>query len=373
MGLGAFLFLGFLLLLLVCIIVQLTRKNQIKVEANPVGAVAPILARMPSLNEPYRPTPWLLGGLWQTVYGMRRRKRSNLLGSEKRVLLPLFDGGEVAFDFFLPPTPDRDAPFVIILPTVGATTWEPCTNNFAEAVYRRGWPSAVLNGRGFAGIKFKTPRMGVAIDFEDVRDAVNYVHENYHPPHIFIVGFSMGSMQAISYASQDNPAVDGVAVVSHSYDCVGSSLVLEKGLARKYLTPAIMKSIWGRMDKNPFASEEEKAKCRSLRTLRQFDNAFTAPSRGIPTADEYYSRLKLETKIPQVKVPTLVLGADNDPFVKAEWMPVRAAKESENVALVHSKEGGHVSFLTGWDARKSLIDVIVPEWIQAVVANKASK
>jgi predicted alpha/beta-fold hydrolase len=183
----------------------------------------------------------------------------------------------------------------------------------------------------------------------------------------------MGSMQTISYASQENPQIDGAAVVSHSYDCVASSRLLETGSRRKYLTPAIMKALCRTMDKNPFASPEEKAKCRKCRTLKEFDDAFTGPSRGYPDSKLYYTQMKLDTNIPRLKVPLLVLGAENDPFIRPEFLPKKEARESENVVLVHVKEGGHVSLLTGWKGRRSLIEEIIPDWIEAARAYKKSK
>jgi predicted alpha/beta-fold hydrolase len=326
---------------------------------------------MSSLRHRYRPTPWLLFGLPQTIYGMRYRKRSALLGSETRVLLDLFDGGNLALDLFIPVDSERaKAPFVVILPTLGGTTWEPCTNNLAESFYNRGWPSAVMNGRGFAGVPFKTPRFGVAIDTEDIQDAVRYIRDRFHPPFLFVVGFSMGSIQAVTYVAGNDPLVDGAAIVSHLYDALASSKRIERGIRRRVLMPAIMKALSRTLAKSPFATEEDRAKCTKCRVLSQFDNEFTAPSRGFRCYQEYYAEMALDEKLPLVKVPTLVLGADNDPFIDVAHLPERAARESQNTVLVHVEEGGHVALLTGWSGKKSLIDVIVPDWFAAIVHHK---
>jgi predicted alpha/beta-fold hydrolase len=360
-------------LLLVLILFQLTRTNRLNVVVNPQGSVAPILARMKLLNQPYRPTPWLIGGVLQTVYGMRFRKRSKLIGTEKRVVLDLFDGGTLALDFFIPPEPAPDAPFILVVPTLGGSTWEPCTNNCVEALYDRGWPSVVMNGRGFAGLKFQTPRFGVAFDHEDIRDTLAYVVEQYKPPHLIVVGFSMGSMQAMSYITRDAPLVDAAVVVSHSYDAVRSACLLESGLQKKFLTPAILRSLNRTMQKNPFAKQEDKDIARRCRTLREFDDHITGPSRGFANADGYYAQVAIEEKIPLVKVPTLVFGAENDPLIRPSFLPLKSVGVSENVALVHVREGGHVSFLTGWDAQRSLTDAIVPDFVSAVIANKLAR
>jgi predicted alpha/beta-fold hydrolase len=362
--------LAILALLLLFLLLALTRTNSIKVAVNPAGSIAPILGRMSVLNRPYRPTPWLFGGILQTVYGMRFRKRSKLIGTETRVILDLFDGGDLALDFFIPPGAAPDSPFILVVPTLGGSTWEPCTNNCVETVYNAGWPSVVMNGRGFAGRKFKTPRFGVAFDHEDIEETIAYLREHHHPKHLFIVGFSMGSMQAMSYITRDLPLVDGAVVVSHSYDAVKSACLLETGLQKRFVTPSILRSLNKTMQKNPFAKDEDKAVVRRCRTLREFDDHITGPSRGFANADGYYAQVAIEAKIPLVKVPTLVFGAENDPLIRASFLPIKTVRASENVALVHVKEGGHVAFLTGWNAQRSLTDEIVTSFVAAVIASK---
>jgi len=349
---------------------QCTRRNKLRVEVNRSGSVYPIVAQMKVLNRTYQSTPWLIGGCLQTVYGMRYRKRSSLKCT--RTELDLFDGGNLALDFFIPPDSD-DSPFVIIVPTLGGSTSEPCVNNLAETFHRRGWRSAVMNGRGFAGMKFKTERIGCAIDFEDVRDTVQFIRANYRTPALFVVGFSLGSMQALSYAWQDGSGVAGVAVVSHNYNVLGGSKGLERGLQKYLFTPRIVAGLKHVIDKYQFASEETKAKLKKVTTMREFDHVFTAPSRGLAGHEEYYRAAEIYDKIPKVKVPVLVFGADNDPFGSEKFGPIREARESDKVVFVHVRDGGHVAFPLGWNAKKSLIDIVIPDWFEAIVAAEANK
>jgi predicted alpha/beta-fold hydrolase len=76
-------------------------------------------------------------------------------------------------------------------------------------------------------------------------------------------------------------------------------------------------------------------------------------------------------KIPRAKAPVLVLGGDDDPFTFKKLMPFDEVRASQQVALVHTGKGGHVSFLCGWAGRESLIDSIAPEWFELIMKNSA--
>ena len=55
-----------------------------------------------------------------------------------------------------------------------------------------------------------------------------------------------------------------------------------------------------------------------VRTVRQFDDAYTAPHHGFRDADDYYHRASSLRVIDQIAIPTLILSAADDPFVPPE-------------------------------------------------------
>lgn len=88
---------------------------------------------------------------------------------------------------------------------------------------------------------------------------------------------------------------------------------------------------------------------------------------------ELYTALSVYEKIPELKVPTLFLGSTDDPFTLKEYMPIKEIEKSQNAALVSVPEGGHVSFLTGDDGNKSIIDTIIPDWFETIIKDKNSE
>jgi predicted alpha/beta-fold hydrolase len=82
------------------------------------------------------------------------------------------------------------------------------------------------------------------------------------------------------------------------------------------------------------------------RTMWDFDDSVTAPLHGFTGADDYWMRASSKPWLSEVRVPTLVLNARNDPFVPARSLPA-SSEVSSDVVLEQPDTGGHVGFMTG--------------------------
>jgi predicted alpha/beta-fold hydrolase len=88
------------------------------------------------------------------------------------------------------------------------------------------------------------------------------------------------------------------------------------------------------------------APLRTLRTLRGFDDAYTAPLHGFDGADDYYRRASSKPVLSDIPVPTLLLNAANDPFLPAPCYPRAIAREHDRLTLEVPESGGHVGFVS---------------------------
>jgi predicted alpha/beta-fold hydrolase len=88
------------------------------------------------------------------------------------------------------------------------------------------------------------------------------------------------------------------------------------------------------------------ARLRAARTLREFDDVFTAPLHGFRDVDDYYSRASSKARLAQIRVPSLVINARNDPFVPAHSLP-GVHEVGSHVTLWQPRDGGHVGFPRG--------------------------
>ena len=86
-------------------------------------------------------------------------------------------------------------------------------------------------------------------------------------------------------------------------------------------------------------------------TFRQFDDIYTAPIHGFKDADDYWARASSKPWLNNIRVPTLMINARNDPFLPASALP-RDDEVSDSVTLEFPDCGGHVGFVVGQFSRQ---------------------
>jgi hypothetical protein len=113
--------------------------------------------------------------------------------------------------------------------------------------------------------------------------------------------------------------------------------------ARNFLSTLKVKSL-EKLDRYP--GLYEAARLRAASTLREFDDLVTAPLHGFRNTDDYWTRASSKPGLRNIRVPTLVINARNDPFLPAPALP-GPAEVSDDVTLEQPEEGGHVGFVSG--------------------------
>jgi hypothetical protein len=80
-------------------------------------------------------------------------------------------------------------------------------------------------------------------------------------------------------------------------------------------------------------------------TLRDFDDRYTARFHGFEGVDDYYHRASSIRVIEHIRIPTLIIHAEDDPFIPFAPLrdPVFAA--NPNILMLAPKHGGHVGFV----------------------------
>jgi predicted alpha/beta-fold hydrolase len=102
-----------------------------------------------------------------------------------------------------------------------------------------------------------------------------------------------------------------------------------------------------------------------IATLRQFDDQITARYSGFTGADDYYYRASSARVASQISVPTLVLHALDDPFIRMLPSTRAVLFSNPRVRLIETTHGGHCAFLApaagydGYWAEKVLLDFLL--------------
>jgi uncharacterized protein len=167
---------------------------------------------------------------------------------------------------------------------------------------------------------------------------------------IVVAGYSLGGNLALKLAAEygtEAPAqLLGVAAVSPIIEigeCV-RALEQRRNVLYQWNFVKDLKRRMRRKDKY-WPGRFDIGKLSSIKTVREFDEAYTAPHFGFDGADDYYYRASAMRIIDRLRVPALIITAEDDPFVPAG--PFRDPKVSGNpvVELAICEHGGHCGFV----------------------------
>jgi predicted alpha/beta-fold hydrolase len=85
----------------------------------------------------------------------------------------------------------------------------------------------------------------------------------------------------------------------------------------------------------------------TARTFREFDGAVTAVLHGFEDADDYYRRSSSRQFVPRVSIPTLIVHAEDDPFLPPGTIQQDSVYANPHLTLRITPRGGHVGFVSG--------------------------
>ena len=111
---------------------------------------------------------------------------------------------------------------------------------------------------------------------------------------------------------------------------------------------------------------------RPVRCLREFDDLYTSRLGGYQNAAEYYERCSAAQFIPEIRVPTLILAANDDPLIPVKVFENLPA--SPFVRLHLSPSGGHLGFIgrSGVDPDRRWMDWRAVDWTTAILPSRVA-
>ena len=174
-----------------------------------------------------------------------------------------------------------------------------------------------------------------------------------------LVGYSMGGNLVLKllgeWGAAAPPEVKAGVGVSPAMDLAASADALHQRFNRVYEWKFLLALRRRMLRKAALYPERYDVRyLRGLRSLRDFDDQITARYCGFRDAQDYYTRAAAARVVERIAVPTLVLHAVDDPFIRV--LPETRAKLQRNphVTYIETAHGGHCAFLAaanGYDGR----------------------
>lgn len=221
----------------------------------------------------------------------------------------------------------------------------------AEKDFKAGFNVVRVNLRSCGGTEHLTPTLYHGGLSEDLRAVVKELIEKDQISTMFLLGFSLGGNMVLKLAGEygDNPPPEilGVCAVSPSVDLSASAaLILKRSnwIYQQDFVRRLKKRI--RTKHKLYPDIYDINGLRQVRTLKQFDERFTAPAHGFAGADDYYYRSSSIRVIDQIRIPTLIIHAEDDPFIPFEPLKDPAVVNNPHILLVGTEQGGHVAFIS---------------------------
>ena len=299
----------------------------------------------------YRAPAWLPGGNLQTIWpALRARRALNGTVRFRRERLTTPDGDFVDFDHAPPGRPG--APVLVLLHGLEGSTSSHYALAFAHEAARRGWHFVVPHFRGCSGEINLAPRAYHSGDHQEVAWMLAQVRARVDAPALLAVGVSLGGNALLRWAEEqgdDARAVaTAVAAVCSPLDLAAAGAAIDVGFnrlvyARMFLATMRPRAL-AKWAQHPGLFDRERVE--RARTLRAFDDAFTAPLHGFAGVDDYWARASAKPHLHRIRTPALALNARNDPFVPAASLP-RPGEVGPHVTLWQPAHGGHVGFPDG--------------------------
>ena len=214
--------------------------------------------------------------------------------------------------------------------------------------WRAGLNVIRLNQRNCGGTEHLTPTLyhaGLSGDLAAVLEELRTVDELEH---LWVAGYSMGGNLVLKLAGEMGgtcPALRGVAVVCPNIDPAACVEALEQP-ANWFYQRHFLTSIKARLARKVslFNGKFDLSPLPTIRTLRAFDETYTAPDGGFRNASDYYERAGARHVLGDIKTPTLIITAQNDPFIPYRIFDIPAIRENHWIRLVAPKHGGHCGF-----------------------------
>ena len=222
-------------------------------------------------------------------------------------------------------------------------------HGIAAKAYRAGFNVIRMNQRTCGGTEHLTPTLynsGLSQDFRAV------VHELAHVDgldRIWLVGYSMGGNLVLKAAGEfgsSETALAGAIVVCPNIDPAQCAKALEEPRNWIYHYHFLTK-LKSRMKRKAalFPGKWNLTGLDRIRTISDFDDRYTAQDGGYASGADYYNLAGSRHVLGKIAVPTIIVTAQDDPFIPYSMFSLPAIHQNQSIKLVAPYYGGHCGFV----------------------------
>lgn len=294
----------------------------------------------------YTAPRWLPGGHMQTIYPAKFLVTPTVQYRRERWDTP--DGDFIDVDF-VDGLPDK--PFVVMFHGLEGSSESHYAKALMAHITTLGWSGAVPHFRGCSGEFNLAPRFYHSGDSNEIDWILRRLAKNRPSDasgKFYATGVSLGANALLRWLGESQHQaefIDAACAISAPLDLAAGGAALSRGFNMIY-TRVFLETLKPKCAHKlrQFPGLFDYDKMLTARDLYAFDNVVTAPLHGYRNTEDYWHRASAKHVLGDITVPTLVLNAENDPFLPKQHLPNTA---SRRVTLDYPPHGGHVGFAAG--------------------------
>lgn len=289
----------------------------------------------------FRPAWWLRSPHLQTLWPVFLRRRVQLPLQTERV--ELRDGDFIDLAWY----PRPNSPLVLMIHGLEGSLQSHYVQTLMQALQQAGFASVFMHLRGCSNEHNRLPESYHSGRTADIKEVLAHLQQTQRMPNAAI-GFSLGGNLILKYLGETgaNAGLQAAIAVSVPFQLQECACKLERGFSVIYGRYLVNKLKASYRNKFSQMTSPLSVDLNTLKTLFAFDNKITAPLNGFDRAEDYYSRSSSRQFLQRIETPTLIIHAQDDPFMYSTTAPTEAML-SASVTLELTTHGGHVGFIAG--------------------------
>lgn len=239
---------------------------------------------------------------------------------------------------------------IVVLHGLNASSHAHYMKGIATKAFARGMNVLRLNQRNCGDTEHLSAGLFHSGLTADVRHVVEELIGLDGLPAISVAGYSLGGNLALKlageYADQPPPALKAACAVSPIIEIGQCVRALERPRNSLYQWNFV-RDLKRRMRRKErfWPGRFNLTKLAAIKTVRGFDEAFTAPHFGFADAEDYYHRTSSMRVIDRIRMPALIIAAEDDPFVPSQPFHDPRIAANEHITLLACEHGGHCGFV----------------------------
>lgn len=215
----------------------------------------------------------------------------------------------------------------------------------ARALYGGGFDVLAWNFRGCSDEMNRQLRFYHSGATDDLDAVVRHALQRGYSE-IYLAGFSLGGNLTLKYLGEKKPypEIKKAIVFSTPLDLYTSCLKISKPANMIYASRFLSSLKQKIRSKSLLLSGLDLTGLDKIKTILAFDDRYTAPLHGFQGAMDYYKQCSSIHFIETISIPTLIVNAQNDPFLSELCYPVAQCKSHHYAKFENPRHGGHVGF-----------------------------